>query len=371
MVQRPKEDLGRQLARSLLGPVLGVRRGESVAIEAWTHSLPWATACVEEAIARGAHPLIMYHDDAAYWRLVDAGHARELGSPGDPEFAALSKSDAYIFFEGPEDRGRYHRLDDGVRRSLEAWGEKWWTTVRKAGTRCAWVLLGRAVPGSARYHGVALGPWRRELIRASLVDPRTMRREGMRIARRLAVGRRLVIRHSNGTDLELRLARRRPIVHDGSIDATDLRAGHVLEEIPSGYVPVAVDERYAEGTIRSNVPSLGMDGHTRLEGARWEFAGGHLTSFTYARGGPFLERTFRAAPAEGRDRPGVLSVGLNPHLERAPVVADQHRGRLMFMIGGNDHHGGANSNPFRAYLLLDGATVDIDGRTVLRGGKIV
>ena len=364
-------DRERTFARSLLRRTLRVRPGESVTIEAWTHALPWATACAQEAVEMGAHPMILYQDDATFWRLVDNGRARELGAVGDHELAALGKTDAYAFFEGPSDRGRYHALPEATRHALESWQENWWNTIRKSGTRCAWILLGRAVAGSARYHGIALGPWREELYRASLVDPASMRRVGDRIARRKASCRSVEIRHRNGTALTLRLRGRVPVVHDGSVDAGDLRAGHFVEEVPSGYVPVAVDERFAEGTLVSNVPGRGMDGHVRLEGGRWEFARGRLTSFHYARGEAVLAREYAAAPPEGRDRPGVLSIGLNPYLTHSPLVTDQRLGRVMLMIGGNEHHGGSNANPFRAYLMLDGATVEIDGRAVLRDGRVL
>ncbi len=361
----------RALARMLVEQTLRVQRGENVTIEAWTHSLPWATACFEEATERGAHPLILYHDDATYWSLVDSGRAKEVGLLGDHEYAALAKTDAYVYFEGPEDRGRFHGMDEATRKAATAWEGRWWSTAKKVGLRCAWVLLGRAVAGSARFHGVPVAPWRAELLKSSLVDPRGMRREGSRIARRLAAGRALTVRHPNGTDLELRLSGRLPIVHDGIVDSTDVAAGHFLEEIPSGYVPVALDERFAEGTITSNVAHRALDGHTLLSGAHWEFEGGRLREFRHERGGEYVARQFAAAPKEGRDRPGVLSFGLNPEISMAPVVADQRRGRLMLMVGGNDSYGGSNTNPFRTYLLLDGASVDVDGRPLLRAGKVV
>ncbi len=364
--ERPED----RLARLVVGQALRVKRGESVTVEAWSHALPWATACVREIVQRGAQPMILYNDDPTYWGLVGAGRTRELGTLGDHERAALAKTDAYIYFEGPEDRGRLHALDDSTRRTLFGWEDAWWSTAKKGGLRCAWVLLGRAVASSARFHGIPLARWRSELVQASLVDPAGMQRDGARLAKRLAGGRTLLIRHPNGTRLELRLRGRVPIVHDGIIDRRDLSNGHFLEEIPSGYIPVAVDERYAEGTILSNVASHAMDGHTVVSGARWTFKDGRLVRFDHARGGEHLAREYAAAPEDGRDRPAVISIGLNPAIRSAPIVSDQRKGRLMFMVGGNSSHGGSNANPFHAYLLLDGATVEVDGRPILRAGRI-
>ncbi len=360
----------RALARLLLGKTLRVRRGETVTIEAWSHSIPWATACFREATERKAHPIILYHDDATFWALVEGGRAREVGILGEHEYTALANTDAYVYFEGPEDRGRFHALPDATRKLVTAWEDRWWEMAKKAGLRCAWLLLGRAVTGSARFHGIPLGVWREELIRSSLVDPSIMRREGLRVARRFTTGRAVRIQHPNGTRLDLRLGGRAPIVHDGVVDEADLAAGHFLEEVPSGYVPVLLDETFAEGRIFSNVTHRGLDGHTVVSGAHWEFHAGRLTGFHHERGGSFLAQEYSSAPPEGRDRPALLSIGLNPEISRAPIVTDQRRGRLMLMVGGNKGHGGGNANPFHTYLLLDGASVDVDGVPLLVDGKI-
>ena len=359
------------LAEVIVHKTLRVRSGESVTIEAWSHTLGLANACFRASVKVGARPIILYHDDPTFWGLVDEGHAKTLGSIGDHEFSALAKTDAYVFLEGPEDRGRFHALDDPTREDLLAWEWKWWRQAERTGLRCAWVLLGRAVPGSARHFRVDLRRWREELYRASLVDPAVMRKTGLRAARALQEGRVVRVTHPNGTDLTLRLRRRPVSLHDGALDAQDLAKGRLMEEVPSGYVPAPLDERYAEGEVFSNVPSHTMHGGTALIGAHWTFHGGRLVDFSHAEGQAVIRAEYDAAAPEGRDRVGVLSVGLNPEIKIAPFVADQRLGRIMILVGGNRYHGGTNPSSFHMYLLLDGATVTVDGRPIVRDGKVV
>lgn len=358
------------LAEVIVHKTLRVKSGESVTIEAWTHTLGLANACFRVAVAAGARPMILYHDDATFWGLVDDGHAKTLGVIGDHEFSALAKTDAYIFLEGPEDRSRFHALTDATREDLVAWEWKWWRQAERTGLRCAWILLGRAVAGSARHFQVDLKRWREELYRASMVDPAQLRKAGLRAARAFQEGRVVHVTHPNGTDLTLRLRHRTVSIHDGTLDAKDLAQGRFMEEVPSGYVPAPLDERYAEGEVLSNVPGHTMHGGTTVVGAHWRFHGGRLVEFSHKQGQAEIQAEYDAAAPEGRDLVGVISVGLNPEIAIAPFVADQRLGRIMLLVGGNRYHGGTNSSPFHMYLLLDGATVTVDGRTIVRGGKL-
>ncbi|MCI4335949.1 MAG: aminopeptidase [Thermoplasmata archaeon] len=361
----------RELAQVILSKTLRVRPGDSVTIEAWTHTLGIAKACSLQAVELGARPLIQFHDDASFWRLVEEGHAKTLGALGDHEYAALAKTDAYIFFEGPEDRRRFHALDGRTREDLVSWEWKWWRQAERSGLRCAWVLLGRAVPGSARYFGVDLATWRAELFRASMVEPAVLRRAGTRAARAFQTGKVVRVSHPNGTDLMLRLRRRSVSIQDGAVDAHDLSMGRFMEVVPSGYVPAALEERYAEGEIIANVPGRTMAGGSALSGGHWTFHGGRLVNFSHTKGQNEAVAAYAAAPPDGRDRVGVVSVGLNPEIRIAPYVTDQRAGRLMLLVGGNHFHGGSNPSPFQMYLLLDGATLTVDGRAILRDGKLV
>src|SRR4029077_2282082 len=92
------------VARRLLGDGIGLKRDQSVIIETWNHTLPYATACVVEARRIGARPLLLLEDEAAYWRSVDVAPAiARWAKVGAPEWAALAKTDGYVFFPGPSD----------------------------------------------------------------------------------------------------------------------------------------------------------------------------------------------------------------------------------------------------------------------------
>lgn len=180
------------------------------------------------------------------------------------------------------------------------------------------------------------------------------------------------ISHSNGTDLRLRLARRKPTVDDGVIDEGDVRAGNVWTTLPSGVATVAVDETYAEGRFVADTPGVmfyqGRD--CPLSAGTWTFRRGRLAEYSFGSGSEEFLRLFPKLGA-GKDRPGLLSVGLNPHTSAIPLLFDQERGKVTIAIGHNSHHGGATRTPhFSAYQSLGGATLEVDGKIVVDAGEL-
>src|ERR1700732_908298 len=102
-LRRASPSMYARFARSILTRNLAVQKGERVMIETWTHTLPWAAAMAREARRLGARPLVVYEDEAGYWDSIAAGEEKLLGKPGKHEWAAVEKSDVYVFFSGPAD----------------------------------------------------------------------------------------------------------------------------------------------------------------------------------------------------------------------------------------------------------------------------
>ncbi len=358
------------LARVLLGSAIGVKRGENVLIETWTHTIPYAAACVIETRRRGAFPLLLYEDEVAYWRSMDEAPRSHLGRVGSHEWAALAKTNAYVFFPGPADRPRLDRFSSRERGQVLGYNAEWYRRAARAKLRGARSLLGYASDAqAARWHVDGM-TWREQLVRASVeVDLATLRRESIRVSAKLKGGRELRLTAANGTDLALKLKGRSPLADDGVIDAADVKAGNNMTAHPPGAVAVAVDERSARGIVVANRPSFLRSG--RAEGGQWEFEAGRLTSFSFTDGqASFEERVDELAP--GWDRAGIFSIGLNPSLgPGTPMVEDQEAGATTIAIGGNKFYGGTNASPFLAWLAVGEATVAVDGKPVVDRGKIL
>ncbi|MCI4346353.1 MAG: aminopeptidase [Thermoplasmata archaeon] len=369
-VTSPTQTEMRGLAKSVLTKNLQIKKGESLVIEAWSNSLPYAEAVQLEARKMGAKPLIIYDSEPGYWDAVEAGAGKVIGEPGRAEWSALQNADAYLYFWGPTDRGRIAALPPKKAQELAAYNPKWYETAAKKKVRAFRMEIALAEPVNAERYGIDLATWRKELWDASFVDPKEMARTGAKVGKAFEKGKRVKITHPNGTNLALGLKKgRKAIVQDGRIDAMDLTRKNNVDSLPAGSVVIAVDENVADGTIVSDRKfRVAGRGYT-AEGGRWEFAKGKLVSYSYESGGDKFAETYDKGP-KGKERPGLLEVGLNPLMREAPTFEDQESGTITLYVGGNANFGGASKVPFVTYNILSGASLEVDGRPVVTNGKI-
>jgi leucyl aminopeptidase (aminopeptidase T) len=359
-----------QLARTILGPALSVRRGENVLIESWGHTMPFASACVVEARRRGARPMLLYEDETAFWRSLEVAPPSQIGHVGTHEWAALAQADAYVFFPGPGDRPRFQRLPEREIQQLTQYNTEWYRRARAAKLRGVRSVLGYASDLDAARWGVDGPEWRAQLVRGSVeADLVAIKQEGARAAARLITGKELRVTASNGTDLTMRLRGRTPTTDDGVVDPADVRAGRNLTNHPPGSVVVAIDERSARGVVIADRPSFLRTG--RVDGGQWEFERGRLVSFSYTDGQSVFESAASEAPP-GWDHASLFSLGLNPALAAGvPQVEDQEEGAITIAVGGNAFYGGSNHNPFLSWVVVGEATVAVDGKPLVDRGKIL
>ncbi|MGA7923547.1 MAG: helix-turn-helix domain-containing protein [Thermoplasmata archaeon] len=361
----------RAMARLVLRKCLAVGKGEQVTIESWTETLGYANAFVLESLRLGARPMLVYEDEATYWAAAQECRPEYLARLGDHRRAAIRRTDVLVSFFGPSDHERFHSLPDKTRDMLERNRESLYRAAAKARVRAVQMAVGRASASSARLYRVDLARWKHELLDSTLVEPAELYRRGRRIFELFFNGRRLEISHPNGTELHLRLARRKPEFSYGLIPRARHQGEWSLATLPAGVVSVALDESFAEGTFQSNVTcSVGLS-HVvgEVSGGRWVFRHGRLDQFTYDEGRElFAEGYARAGP--GRDRPGTISIGLNEHLSISPLLEDQGAGMVSLLIGRNDHVGGATHLSWWAWLFLRGGNVLVDGKFVVRDGRL-
>jgi leucyl aminopeptidase (aminopeptidase T) len=357
-----------QLARTVLGRNLKVRKGESVIIESWTHGLPYVTAFVEESRRLGAEPMVLYEDEQAWWAGVSGGRSKTVGKMSRSERAALEAADVYVYFWGPEDRPRADSLPERIGNDAFAFNDQWYTIGAKRGLRGCRMSVAFATDPSAKAFDIDGERWRRQIASAGLADAAQMYDAGQKVARRLLSGKELRLHHKNGTDLVLGLAGREARVETGVLDkAARARPFGFVANSPAGTVLVAVDESTADGTVVSNRPykSPGLSVGT----GRWEFSGGKLVSMAYDEPAAEIERRYRAA-GPGKDRPAMLSIGLNPKARAIPQYEELESGIALVGIGGNAGFGGTTASPFQLFSVVRGADVEVDGTAVVRNGRL-
>ncbi len=367
--------LERAAARRLVRSYLRVRPGENVIVEAWSHTLSMSSAMVDAVREAGAQAFLAYEDDDAWWRAIGRKRARPLGRLSDPEWAALRAADVFVQFWGPADSARLAKLPEA---DLDAWADgwfrRWYRIGRSTGLRGGRMAVGWVTDARVRAWGVDGARWKRELLGACRTDPRTISRNGQRLARAFSGRARVRITHANGTDLEVALAGLPPRMYDGLPHPRDPKYSEydLMGNLPDGRLAVVLDAKTAEGRIVANRRSYEEVWFpwTTYGGGSFEFSRGRLTSFSFAEGAAeFARRYARATP--GKDRTGSLRIGLHPTLRNVPNLEEAERGCVRLAVGGNRFLGGRNPSDFTGWITLAGSEISVDGTPVVRSGRIL
>jgi predicted TIM-barrel fold metal-dependent hydrolase len=177
-----------------------------------------------------------------------------------------------------------------------------------------------------------------------------------------------------GTDLRFRVDDR-PInmqAGDASLDAMQTARVRIDREIelPAGVIRVAPIEASVSGVVA--IPEM-RTGDGVARGVRLEFAAGRLTAADAESGAELVTRWLDATPALRQFR--EFGLGFNPAL--TPPTAEPWipyygygAGVVRLSLGDNSELGGATTGgAFRWFLFTD-ATVEADGRVLVRDGRL-
>ena len=310
----------------------------------------------------GAQPIVPYEDEDSWWDSVEKGEDAVLGKAARHEWAMLENTDVYLHMWGPGDRMHLNALDQARRERVFEFNPRWYKTAQRAGVRGARLELGRPYPTLARAYGVDQSEWLNQIVSAMMVTPDEMKKTAAPVVKALHRGKRLRIRDGNGTDLTLGLLGR-PVQSEigRSTLAERKKPFGSLIMLPGGSVRVALDETVADGTLIANRTTYYDDG--KATGGVFRFRRGRLVESEVAEGQEHFDVPYKTG-GKGRDRPGVLSVGLNPCLRNTPQVEERELGAVLVSVGGNSYQGGRNNSTFYGTVLIEGASMEIDGKPV-------
>jgi len=206
------------------------------------------------------------------------------------------------------------------------------------------------------------------LLDASSVDPSALRKNGQRVARPLSGKGHVVVAAPNGTHFEFDLAGRKAVLDDGVLTKEKLDEGENMAAIPAGELSVLPDEKSGEGTIRFDRPIAAFGRWMR--GVTVAFEGGRVAKWSAEENDDILRSSWDKSKPGARDLLGGFEIGLNPLAQTGFLQDYLPAGNVYVAIGNSEDFGGKNATDFYLASTLTGATVAIDGKTVVDGGRL-
>ncbi|HVP16724.1 MAG TPA: aminopeptidase [candidate division Zixibacteria bacterium] len=357
-----------ELAKIVVRDSLGVDASDVVVVTTWDHTIDVANAMVVECFRQGADAMMSLWTDEYYYGLLRELSAESLGVCSKICEAFTEAETATINMFGPKNPEGLKSISPS---KLNAWGEG----ERKAHyprnierkIRNVTLPLALLTPERAKVYGFNFKEWKKAVDAALMMDLKRIASKGRDVEATLARARKVHLAASNGTDLTFELAKRPVHLDDGIIDKKDIENKSLDAQLPAGSILTTIAETSGNGKVIFDRPlqSMGLN----VQNIEWKFKDGKVASMKAKKNLELLSKQFSEASGD-KDRISFIQIGLNPKAEYGYLMDHIVEGAVQIGIGDNEYIGGKNSSTFGMAATLSKATLDIDGKTIIKNGRL-
>ncbi len=358
-------------ARLIVNDSVQVKDREGVLITGDASKIPLMEAIAVEVAKKGAFPHIVLDSQAVAKRIMTEATVDYLETPNAMTMAEYKKADVMIFLSPADDPATLAKVPE-ERVAL----------VRKAGQAVTDVLYSRPIrsvalgnpvmPSAAvaRFYGVPQAEIEARFWRAVNTPHAVIEENANRVRQALASGREIRIRTPEGTDLRLKLTSDRGVhVSDGQIhkEPTD-KPEQVW--LPAGEVYAAPEASSVNGTV---VVPLAEYRGIKIRDLKLDFENGKVTRIEAAQNAEALRQALAQSSGD-KDIFSFLDIGVNPNshtIANSNYCTFEMAGMVTIGIGQAPWAPGCtNQSEFAQEFFIPRATLEVDGRMIVREGKI-
>ena len=366
-VHRLKVDV-QALAHKIVETSLQIKQGEVVAIIAGTQQMDLIEPLTVEIQRVGAYPLLTLNTPRVKEQLIEEASSLYL----EKYFRLLAETfrpvTTLIMLEHIVDP---FMVKDIPHEQIESY-RKAWANVRNQlyERKVKWAFIGYPTHTQAANMNLDFIQLHDTFWKSIDIDYHQLEDSASMLAEILRQGKKVQIRSAKGTDLQLSIEGRNPLIDDGMITDEDLKKDDTFINLPSGEVYLAPIEGSAEG---SAVFDLGYYQGERIEGIRLRFSKGKVVEFSASKNGDKLNQFFESGE-EGRRVLGELGIGLNPWIKQMigyQVCDTKQLGSIHLALGENSIFGGKNSASIHWPLVMTDLDLWVDGIPLIENGELL
>jgi len=360
--------LNEELARTVVKDSLSVGPSDVVVVTTWDHTIDLANAMVVECFRQGADAMMNLWTDEYYYGLLRELSGESLGVCSKICEAFTEAETATVNMFGPKNPEGLKSIPPS---KLNAWGEG----ERKAHfprglerkIRNVNLPQARLTPERAKVYGFNFEAWKKAVYAALTVDLKSIALKGKGLKSTLAGAHAAHLTAPNGTDLTFELGKRPVHLDDGIIDKKDIASKSLDANLPAGSVLTTIVETSGNGKVIFDRPTQSMG--LNVQGIEWKFKDGKITSMKAKKNWEPISKQFTEASGD-KDRIGAIEIGLNPRAEYGYLIDNIVEGAIRINVGDNEYVGGRNTSTFGMGATLSKATLEIDGKTIVRNGRL-
>jgi leucyl aminopeptidase (aminopeptidase T) len=363
-----------EMAARVVKTSAGVKPGDVVIIQGGKHTVDLMEEVAIQA-AKAGGMVTMLLDSDRFERAIYHEVPEEYLDSQPTRFAEwLKHADVFIGLPAIED-DKLVRAETAPRRSakINKSDQVVWEALTNSQARIVW--LNYPSRSDAASSQIDFTAYQKATWRAAEADYQHIREQGRKLKELLQAGKSVRVTSPSGTDLTFTIGDRRIVVADG------IAGGQERPEspqdratiVPSGMLYFAPVETSGNGRVF--VPRDRYHGQPLL-GQSFEFVAGHMVNYKAEQGGELFQKRLTRFTGP-KDVLGLVQIGLNPEIDATDAVdyrLPYAAGLVGIGIGENQFLGGENKvtgDGFGGFNFpLTEATVAIDGRVIVRDGKL-
>jgi len=339
---------------------LRVRDGEMVHICSWPHTTDLASKLAVQCFINGAVPLITLMTDELLEETLTRAPLKSIRTVPEHQVAIANSVDAYIHISGPADPTVMGRVPGDRYRAFVEAGSKIGEALRRRRVREVNVHLGKITRERAERYNLDYPAWREVVEDSLLVDYEEIRALGESLSERLSKGGEVHLSTDQGTDLRFKVDGSTIRLDDGVVSDDDVSRGFLSTNLPAGFLEAAPFDGSGDGAVIFDAPQLRVG--KIIEGARWVFSQGKLTSITAERNEEVLRRMIDTRCPGGAVLSSLM-MGLNPRMKPGFLFDEMCRGTVSVAVGAEKGVGAVTG-------VLHHPTLYIGGKKIIDGGAI-
>jgi len=357
------------IARQIVGESVQVKNDEGVVITGDAAKIPLMEALAVEVAKAGGHPHMVLESEKATKRILTEAQPQYIERPNKLGLAELKQASVFIGLSSTDDPSIMAGVPEErvvlARKANQAYISRLYAQPIRTAS-----LGNPEMPtaGVAKFHGVPLPALEKRFWDAVGASHASIEQNAEKMKQALAAGREVRITTKAGTDIRMSVAGRKIMMSDGVIhDAPVDKPASVW--LPAGEVFTSPDRATVNGKVV--VPLFVYNG-TKVRDLKLTFQGGRLTDIQAAQNGQLLREAVAMATGD-KDQFAFIDIGVNPKSAMMPnsnYCSFEMSGMVTVGIGQHPWVESANVSEFSEAFFVPQATVEVDGRAIVKDGKI-
>ncbi|WP_245318727.1 aminopeptidase [Hymenobacter elongatus] len=361
-----------QMAKQIVNTSAGVKAGDAVIITGGKHTLPLMEAVAVEVARTGGQPTMMMTTDKVErtinMEMPEAAIMPEKSNnwmlQADVLISLPQNEDSRAVMDGmsPARNAKFAQVnaESGFTQKLDA-------------SKLRGVFVSYPSKSFAANQQLDFAGYEQMVWAGIGTDYAAVAAQAQQLKQVLSAGKKMRVTSPSGTDLTLQLGARPVFADDGVVSATDQQEKLVYNRtarLPGGLIYGSVDETSATGTLAAATGTLTGK---PLKGFKADLQGGKLTNVRADAGAETFQQWMGAYDAAAMQI-STFSIGLNPVMkpqEDKGYNPSTAAGMVYLGIGDNELQGGQNKSAGGYSFAIANATVEIDGKAIVRNGQLV